>query len=113
MEGTVALSSAGTNNEITSKMSPPERVLRTDRFSFNNPPLLFARVRLFADRLELTGWHLWGRYRRDIRLRGILQVDALEHDRLLLWLASGETVRIRVRQARQWKETIEKQKDGR
>jgi hypothetical protein len=89
-------------------MSPPERALRTDRFSFSNPPLLFARARLFADRLELTGWHLWRGYRRNIRIQHILQADALE-----LWLANGETVRIRIRQFRLGKEAIEKQKGGR
>jgi hypothetical protein len=90
-------------------MSLPERALLTDRFSFSNPPLLFARARLFADRLELTGWHLWRRYRRDIRLHHILQVDALAHDRLVLWLAYGETVRIRIRRAMQWKVAIVQQ----
>jgi len=90
-------------------MSLPERTQRTDRFSFINPPLLFARARLFADRLELSGWHLHGRYRRALLIRHILQVDALENDRLVLWLSSGETVRIRIRRARQWKAALEKQ----
>ena len=80
-----------------------------DRFSFSNPPLLFARVRLFAERLELTGWHMQGRYRRDILIQHILQIDALGTDSLVLWLSSGETVRIRIRRARQWKEAVEKQ----
>ncbi len=35
--------------------------------------------------------------------------DALENDRLVLWLFNGETVRLRIPRARQWKETIEKQ----
>lgn len=91
-------------------MSLPERALLTDRFSFSNPPLLFAYARLFADRLELTGWHLWRRYRRNIRIQHILQVDALERDRMVLWLANGETVRIRIRQSGLWKAAIEKQK---
>ncbi len=90
-------------------MSHPERAQHVDRFSFSTPWLLFARVRLFADRLELTGWHLQGHYRRDILIARILQVDALENDRLLLWLFSGETVRLRIKQARQWKVAIEKQ----
>ncbi len=90
-------------------MSLPERAQRADRFSFSTPWLLFARARLFADRLELTGWHRQGRYRRDILVARILQVDALENDRLMLWLFSGETVRLRIRRARQWKEAIEKQ----
>ena len=90
-------------------MSLPERTQCADRFSFSTPWLLFARARLFADRLELTGWHLQGHYRRDILVARILQVDVLENDSLVLWLFSGETVRIRIRGARQWKEAIEKQ----
>ncbi len=90
-------------------MSLPKRVQRADRFSFSTPWLLFARARLFADRLELSGWHLQGHYRRDIEVARILQVDALENDRLVLWLFSGETVRLRLRRAGQWKEAIEKQ----
>ena len=90
-------------------MSLPKRVQRADRFSFSTRWLLFARARLFADRLELSGWHMQGHYRRDILVARILQVDALENDRLVLWLFNGETVRLRIRRARQWKEAIEKQ----
>ena len=90
-------------------MSLLERAQRADRFSFSTPWLLFARARLFADRLELTGWHLQGHYRRAISVTHILQVDVLENDRLVLWLFNGETVRLRIPRARQWKETIEKQ----
>ena len=90
-------------------MSLPMRAQRADRFSFSTPWLLFARARLFADRLELTGWRMQGHYRRDILVGRILQVDALENDRLVLWLFNGETVRLHIRQARQWKEAIEKQ----
>ncbi len=90
-------------------MSLLERAQHADRFSFSTPWLLFARARLFADRLELTGWHMQGHYRRDILIAHILQVDALENDRLMLWLFSGETVRLRIRRARQWKEAIEQQ----
>ncbi len=90
-------------------MSLLERAQRADRFSFSTPWLLFARARLFDDRLELTGWHMQGHYRREILIARILQVDALENDSLVLWLFSGETVRIRLRRAWQWKEAIEKQ----
>lgn len=90
-------------------MSLLEQAQRTDRFSFSIPWLLFARARLFADRLELTGWHWQGHYRRAIAVARILQADALADDRLVLWLNSGETVRLRIRRARQWKAAIEQQ----
>ncbi len=93
-------------------MSMRERAGRSSRFSFGNPPLLFARARLFSDRLELTGWHLRGRYRRQLLIRHMLQVDVLGKEGLLLWLASGETVRIRLQRAPEWKAAIDQQQAG-
>jgi hypothetical protein len=76
------------------------------RFRFQNPSLLCARVRLCKDRLELSGWQLHGRYIRRIPLQHILQADVLKADSLLLWLSSGETVRLRMHEALKWKRAI-------
>ena len=83
------------------------RVLLANRFSFHAPALFFARARLHKDRIDLSGWHLRGRYRRVIPLKSILQADALPDDGLLLWLASGETLRLRIRRPAAWKAAIE------
>lgn len=83
-----------------------DAALRTGRFRFRHPALLFARVRLYPDRLELTGWHLRGPYRRRIPLRQILQADAMSQDNLLLWLSDGETVRLHLGRAPQWQAAI-------
>lgn len=80
--------------------------LRTSRFRFRTPALLGARAWLFADRLELTGWHLRGRYRRTIALRQILQADVQGQDSLLLWLSNGETLRLHIEGASAWQATI-------
>jgi len=82
----------------------PDRELLSG--SFSHPTLLCARARLYEDRLELTGWRLTGRYRRRIPLRRILQVDAPEANRLLLWMADGQTLRLRIDHAQRWQQVI-------
>lgn len=77
------------------------------RFDFRNPSLWWARARLVADHLELTGWTWRGRYRRRIALSRILHVDVRGEDELVLWLLEGEVLRLRVEQAQQWKAGIE------
>lgn len=88
---------------------PPksEEVLLVGRFAFQEPALWFPKVRLFADRLELTGWRLpGGRYRRRIPLHRILQVDADGPECLLVWLADGRSLRLRLDEAPRWQRTI-------
>ena len=84
------------------------KALRTSRFSFREPALLFPRVRLFPGRLVLDGWHWRGRFRRQITLAHILQVDVTSTGRLILWLTSGETIRLRLDDAGAWKQAIER-----
>ncbi|HMB91039.1 MAG TPA: hypothetical protein VKP65_09350 [Rhodothermales bacterium] len=83
------------------------QVLLANRFAFRNPTLLLARARLHSDRIVLSGWHLRGRYTRVIPLDRVLQIDVLDDEGLLLWLASGETIRLRINQAHVWKRVIE------
>jgi len=90
------------------RLSSPETVL-SGRFRFRDPALLCARVRLYPDRLELSGWQMKGRYHRRIPLQQVLQADALNADSLLLWLSNGETVRLRVEGALRWKQAIGQQ----
>jgi len=82
-------------------------MLFSSAFRFTNPALAFARARLFTDRIELTGWQIQGRYRRSIPLNQVLQVDCSGGPSLLLWLSSGETLRLRVADPGLWKATIE------
>ena len=90
------------------RLTSHETVL-SGRFRFHNPSLLWARVRLYKDRLELSGWQMQGRYVRRIPLQQVLQADVLKADSLLLWLSNGETVRLRVQGALRWKQAIGKQ----
>lgn len=84
-----------------------DRPVLAGRFAFQQPALLHAKMRLYADRLVLTGWHWRGFYRRCFPIRQILQIDALDDIGLVLWLASGEAVRLRVDHAAQWKTAFE------
>lgn len=84
----------------------PDRALLASSFSFARPTLLWARARLYEERLELTGWCLTGRYRRRILLHRILQADVPDENCLLLWMADGRTLRLRVDDAEQWQEAI-------
>ena len=93
---------------MSPRLTSPDAVL-SGRFRFRNPSLLWARVRLYPDRLELSGWHMQGRYVRRIPVRQILQADATTFDSLLLWLSDGETIRLRVKEAFRWKQAIEQQ----
>lgn len=83
--------------------------LRSASFSFHDPSLWLARARLYPRRIDLTGWHLRGRYRRRIPLNRILQADAPGPRRLLLWLSDGEVVRLRLRDAHAWQRAIDAQ----
>lgn len=75
-------------------------------FRFEAPALLVPRVRLYESYVELTGWRLFGRYRRRVPLGRLLHADAGAR-RLVLWLDSGEALRLQVPEAQQWKEAIE------
>ena len=97
---------------VMSKADVRHEPLLASRFRFSGPRLLFARVRLFADRIELSGWHRHGRYRQEIALRQILQADVSREGGLLLWLSNGKTLRLQVPEAQRWKEMIANKQRG-
>ena len=92
---------------MTDAESPGEKLL-SGSFSFDCPTLVCARVRLYENQLELTGWRLSGRYRRRVPLPRILQVDVPDENRLLLWLADGQTLRLRIDDAQRWQQAIDR-----
>jgi len=85
------------------------QTIRKGRFEFRTPALLLPRARLYADRLELSGWRLKGRFYRIIPLRQVLQIDAPGRDELLIWLSIGETLHLHVEHASKWKTEVEAQ----
>jgi len=89
-----------------SNADPLGKTVLSGSFSFGRPALLCARAHLYDDRLELTGWRLTGRYRQCIPLRHILQADVPSTNCLLLWMADGQTLRLRLKNARRWQQAI-------
>lgn len=79
-------------------------------FRFMQPALWWGRVVLYEDRLELRGWSLQGRYRRVIALTRIQHVDVLASDGIGLWCTSGETLRLRLKDAAGWKRRLLRQR---
>ena len=90
-------------------MSPPSfgQALRQSRFRFGSPALLFAKIRLYEGHIDLSGWQLHGRYHRRIGLRQILHIDVLREETMVLWLTSGEVLRLKIEQAVLWKAEME------
>jgi hypothetical protein len=86
--------------------SDPSASLRSGRFTFQRPVLLWPRLHLYADRLELTGWRWSGRYRQSIPLVHILQVDTTD-GALVVWLMDGRALRLSVADPMGWREAID------
>ena len=78
----------------------------TTRFNFQTPALWFARARLDATHLELTGRQGLKRYHRSIARRHIVHVGVRLPDGLILWLQDGETLRLTVPKPDLWKQAL-------
>jgi hypothetical protein len=88
--------------------SLPDVPLRSGSFALEDRWLLWARVQLYPDRLELTGWSLAGWHQREIPLERVAVVDH-EDDRLQLGLQSGETVSLLLEDPGRWAEFVRTQ----
>jgi len=84
-------------------------VIWSAAFQFTQPALWWGRAVLYRDRLELRGWTLHGRYCRAIALVHIRHVDVLANDIVGLWCVGGETLRLRLRDAAEWKRRLMRQ----
>ena len=84
--------------------------LRTAAFGLEDRWLLWSRARLYADRMELTGWGLGGRYHRSISLGRIGAVEPIE-DGLILHLTDGSALRIEIDTPREWADALTTYRD--
>lgn len=84
-------------------------VLWSSAFRFLRPVLWCGQARLYTDRLELRGWSWRGRYRRLIELQRIVHVDVLATDEVRLWCSGGDTFRLRLDDAAEWKKRLLRQ----
>lgn len=79
-------------------------------FGLEDRWLLWSKLRLYPDRLELRGWTFTGRFRRHIRLERVTRTDH-EDGHLLLYLQRGERIRLVVEEARRWAEFVSSQRE--
>jgi hypothetical protein len=86
--------------------------VRTAPFTLEDRWLLWSRVRLYADQVELVGWSPTGRYHRDIPLERIEEAEAIG-EALVLKLAEEDAIRIRIDAAEQWASAIATYRDVR
>jgi hypothetical protein len=84
----------------------PNVPLRSASFALEDRWLIWARVRMYPDRLVLTAWSLTGRDHRQIPLD---QVEETDHeDRCLrIALTDGEQVSLIVDEAARWARFIQ------
>jgi len=88
----------------------PDVPLRSGTFDLEDRCLLWSRLKVYPDRLELVGWSLAGRYERGISLDRIDEADH-EERRLRLALENGEEVALIVDEAARWANFIAAQRD--
>lgn len=86
--------------------------LRTAAFTLEDRQLFWAKARLYADRLELTGWSFSGRYRRSISLEQIKEAEPAD-GHLLLHLTTGSPLRLGMAAPKQWAVAIMTHRDVR
>ncbi len=91
---------------------PSDIPLRTAPFELEDRWLLWSRAQLYADRLTLTGWFLWGRYHRSVPLDRINDVEATDRH-LVLSLADGSSLRVLMDAPEQWASAITTHRDVR
>lgn len=89
--------------------SLPDVPLLSTSFGLEDRWLLWSRLRLYPDRLELRGWAVLGRIRRRIPLQRVERTDH-EDGRLLLGLKSGTQLRLAVEEAERWAEFVSTQR---
>ncbi len=86
-------------------------VLLTSSFQYPARRLLFARARLFLDRIELTGWHFGEKYQSQIPFEDLEQIEwkvgETAGPNALFHMADGTTYALHLNQVKLWKHTLE------
>jgi hypothetical protein len=86
-------------------------VLLDTGFRYPDRPLLFARARLYLDRIELSGWDIGSRYHVDVPLEHIRHVEwrslATDEPNVVLHLDGRSSVVLIVRKAHLWRHMLE------
>ena len=95
-----------TNHNIDS-----EQILLSSSFRYAERRFLFARIRLYADRIELYGLHWRGAHHRTIALHDVARLswrtDSQRTANMTLYLRDDEAIRLWVEGAGLWKYQID------
>lgn len=91
-------------------LSLPDVPLSSTSFGLEDRWLVWSRLRLYPDRLELRGWSLDGRIQRRVWLQEVKRTDH-EDGRLLLRLESGTRLRLAVDEAERWADFVASQRE--
>ena len=79
-------------------------------FRYGDRPALFARARLYPDRIELTDWSPRGQASRMIELSNVERVEwsgSGEEGEVVLVLNEGERVPLRLKNAPRWRQILD------
>lgn len=68
--------------------------------------LFLARLRLYLDRLELSGWRWWRRVRREIPLARVTEVEAPDETTLRVHPRDGDPLFLQLDNAERWARAI-------
>jgi hypothetical protein len=89
----------------STSLADQDVALRITSFALKDRWLFWARARLYADRIELAGWSLRGRYHRVIPLEQI-DDEKVAEECLVLTLAEEAPLRIWVDAPERWASAI-------
>lgn len=93
-------------------MEPPRHrvLLLKTRFRYSDRPGLFARARLYPDRIELSDWTSRGQANRLIQLADVERIEwttTRPNANVVLILREGERVPLKLTEIARWKRTLE------
>lgn len=92
-------------------MEPPRHrvLLLKTRFRFGDRQSLFARARLYPDRIELSDWSPRGPVNRLIPLSDVERIEwpGKPHDATVFVLRAGERVPLKLAQVARWRRTLD------
>lgn len=89
-------------------LRPPHLELLSSRFEHPSRSLFFTRARLYMDRIELSGWDLRARYRREIPLNRLCYIEWEGEGRAVLHLRDAEEpMTLVLHEPAQWRKSLE------
>jgi hypothetical protein len=86
--------------------SPPGTPILSAPYRTTERGLFRARLRLYVDRLELSGWRWWRRVHREIPLPQVSRVEAPEETTLRVRPRDRDPLSLQIENAERWARAI-------